>query len=62
MTLLERKMDATAGFIWDVKTHGATGDRETNDGAAIQTAIDACHGAGGGVPGRRLPDGYVAPA
>ncbi|MEJ3652979.1 glycosyl hydrolase family 28 protein [Actinomycetes bacterium KLBMP 9759] len=32
----------------DVRSHGATGDGETNDTAAIQRAVDAVAGAGGG--------------
>lgn len=33
---------------FDIRDHGATGDGATNDAAAIQAAIDACHAAGGG--------------
>lgn len=33
---------------YDIRDHGATGDGVTNDAAAIQAAIDACHVAGGG--------------
>lgn len=34
--------------VYDIREHGAVGDGTTNDAAAIQSAIDACHGAGGG--------------
>jgi polygalacturonase len=34
--------------IWDVKIHGARGDKQANDTAAIQTTIDKCAAAGGG--------------
>jgi len=34
--------------VHDIRTHGAVGDGTTNDAAAIQSAIDACHAAGGG--------------
>lgn len=33
---------------YDIKDFGAKGDSRTNDRAAIQSAIDACHTAGGG--------------
>jgi len=33
---------------WNVKDHGARGNKQTNDTAAIQAAIDKCAGAGGG--------------
>ena len=32
----------------DIRDHGALGDGTTNDAPAIQSAIDACHAAGGG--------------
>jgi len=34
--------------IHDIRQHGAVGDGVINDAAAIQSAIDACAGAGGG--------------
>ena len=33
---------------YDIRSFGAVGDGSTNDAKAIQAAIDACHGAGGG--------------
>ena len=33
---------------WNVKDHGARGDKQKNDTAAIQAAIDKCAGGGGG--------------
>jgi hypothetical protein len=35
--------------IFDARTYGATGDGTTNDGAALQAAIDAAAGSGGSV-------------
>lgn len=34
--------------IYDIRDFGALGDGSTDDAAAIQRAIDACHAAGGG--------------
>ncbi|MHC4557054.1 MAG: glycoside hydrolase family 28 protein [Planctomycetota bacterium] len=36
------------GRIYNVRDHGARGDKKGNDGPAIQAAIDACFAAGGG--------------
>src|SRR5689334_5137221 len=33
---------------YNIRDFGAIGDGKTNDAAAIQAAIDACHAAGGG--------------
>jgi hypothetical protein len=48
-------MTAAGQPVFDVMTHGATGDGKTLDTAAIQKAIDACHRSGGGVV--YLPNG-----
>jgi polygalacturonase len=37
---------ALASEIVDVKAHGASGDGTTLDTTAIQSALDACAGAG----------------
>jgi len=37
-----------ADKTFNVRDHGATGDRKTNDRAAIQSVINACAAAGGG--------------
>ncbi|UCC96963.1 MAG: hypothetical protein JSW66_14095, partial [Phycisphaerales bacterium] len=34
--------------LYNVRDHGAVGDKQTNDGPAIQAAINACATAGGG--------------
>ena len=36
------------GRIYNVRDHGARGDKKGNDGPAIQKAINACFAAGGG--------------
>ncbi|NLX97408.1 MAG: glycoside hydrolase family 28 protein [Rhodopirellula sp.] len=34
--------------VFNIRDYGARGDRQTNDAQAIQSAVDACHTAGGG--------------
>lgn len=47
-----------AGFVIDVRNHGARGDASTDDTAAFQRALEAAHNTGGGTvhapPGRYL--------
>ena len=38
-----------AKWFFDVRSFGATGDGKTLDTASFNAAIEACHGAGGGV-------------
>jgi polygalacturonase len=40
--------ETPAGDVFNVRDYGAKGDRQTNDRAAIQAAMDACAKAGGG--------------
>ncbi len=35
-------------MVFDIRNYGAIGDGTTNDALAIQSAVDACHNAGGG--------------
>ena len=38
-----------SGFVFDVRRHGAVGDGRSLDTRAIQSAVDRCYAAGGGV-------------
>lgn len=39
---------SAAGLQYNVRDYGASGDKTSNDRAAIQAAVDACYGDGGG--------------
>ncbi len=41
-------MDGVRDIAYNVRAHGAVGDKQADDTQAIQQAIDACHTAGGG--------------